>query len=92
MHLRARTDLGDRLAELECAVDVLARRFEVAETPITARAPLVDVETEPIVRLVRLVEERERPAELGHGRRDLRERVAADGGEVGDLGLLTQAP
>ena len=39
-----------------------------------------------------LVEEVERPRELGLGGRDLRERVAADGGEVGDLGLLVAAP
>ncbi len=39
-----RRSVADRLAELERAVDVLARRLPVALAPVAARAPLVDVE------------------------------------------------
>ncbi len=92
MYLRARSDVVDRVAELQGTIDVLARRLEVTLPPVAARTPLVDVEPETIVGLARLVEELECPVELGHGRRDLGEGVAAHGGEVRDLRLLLTVP
>ena len=77
VHLRAPPGVVECLDELEGAIDVLAGCFPVALAPVAPRAPLVDVRAQPVVRLLGLVEQRQRARELDVRSRHRRERVAA---------------
>ncbi len=86
--LRPAPLVSEGVDELEGTLDVLAGSLVVALPAVAARAPLVDVRAQPVVRLVGLVEQLERPGKLGVRGRHRRERVAADRCQVRDLGFL----
>src|SRR4029453_15642394 len=67
-----------RLSELERALDVLARRLEVALPAVAPRAPAEDVAAEQVARQLRRLRELQRLAEERNRGRDAGEVVAAD--------------
>src|SRR5207302_9337377 len=68
----------DVLGELQRALNVLARSFEVAMTAPAARAVLEDLGAELVARETRALCERQRLVEEAEGGLDARELVAAD--------------
>src|SRR4030095_16562214 len=76
----------ERLRELECALDVLARGFEVALTAVAARAVGEDVRPEEIARQAGSLGDRIRLVEESDRGRIARKLVAADAEAEENLG------
>src|SRR5438270_13683461 len=56
-HVRDRQRVVEAIGELECALDVLTRSFEVSLPAGATRAPFEDVRAEPVTRQLRAVGE-----------------------------------
>ena len=72
------TRIAQRLRELECALDILARSFVVALTPVAPRPPREHVQLQLVGRKPGPLGERQRLVEQRDRGRDARKLVAAD--------------
>src|SRR4051795_1288696 len=76
--IRGLARIVERLRELESALDVLARCFEVPLAPVAARAPAEDVGAKTVARKLGALRQGQRLVEEVDRGRDARKLVAAD--------------
>src|SRR5436309_5374052 len=86
--VRGLARIVERLRELERALDVLARCFEVPLAPVAARAPPEDVGAEAVARKLGALGQAQRLIEEVDRGRDAGELVAADGKAEEEVGAV----
>src|SRR6266480_1932808 len=100
VRVRGFARIVERLRELERALDVLARCFEISLAAVTARAPAEDVRAQTVARKLGALGQRQSLVEEVERCRDAGELVAADGEaeeqiraiDVGELRRLGEHP